>query len=36
MEKVRCDTELISQIMEYIQGISEVKSYNLLGKQAKG
>ena len=34
-EKVRCDTELISQIMEYIQGISEVKSYNLLGKQAK-
>ena len=35
MEKVRCDTELISQIMEYIQGISEVKSYNLLGKQAK-
>ena len=35
VEKVRCDTELISQIMEYIQGISEVKSYNLLGKQAK-
>ena len=34
-KKVLCDTELISQIMEYIQGISEVKSYNLLGKQAK-
>lgn len=34
-KKVQCDTELISQIMEYIQGISEVKSYNLLGKQAK-
>ena len=34
-KKVMCDTELISQIMEYIQGISEVKSYNLLGKQAK-
>ena len=34
-KKVVCDTELISQIMEYIQGISEVKSYNLLGKQAK-
>lgn len=30
-----CDTELVSQIMEYLQGISEVKSYNLLGKQAK-
>ena len=30
-KKVQCDTELISQIMEYIQGISEVKSYNLLG-----
>ena len=34
-KKVLCDTELISQIMEYIQGISEVKSYNLLGKQAE-
>ena len=34
-KKVLRDTELISQIMEYIQGISEVKSYNLLGKQAK-
>ena len=34
-KKVQCDTELISQIMEYVQGISEVKSYNLLGKQAK-
>lgn len=34
-KKVMRDTELISQIMEYIQGISEVKSYNLLGKQAK-
>ena len=34
-KKVQCDTELISQIMEYIQGISEVKSYNLLGKHAK-
>lgn len=33
--KVDCDTELINQIMEYIQGISEVKSYNLIGKQAK-
>lgn len=34
-QKVVCDTELVSQIMEYLQGISEVKSYNLLGKQAK-
>ena len=34
-QKVQCDTELVSQIMEYVQGISEVKSYNLLGKQAK-
>ena len=33
--KVDCDTELINQIMEYIQGISEVKSYNLIGKQTK-
>ena len=34
-QKVVCDTELVSQIMEYLQGISEVKSYNMLGKQAK-
>ena len=34
-QKVQCDTELVNQIMEYVQGISEVKSYNLLGKQAK-
>ena len=34
-EKVLCDTELVNQIMEYLQGISEVKSYNLLGKQAE-
>lgn len=33
--KVDCDTELINQIMKYIQGISEVKSYNLIGKQTK-
>lgn len=33
--KVDCDTELVSQIMEYIQGISEVKSYNLIGVQTK-
>lgn len=34
-QKVVCDTELVSQIMEYIQGISEVKSYNLIGAQTK-
>lgn len=33
--KVKKDTELINQIMEYIQGIAEVKSYNLLGLQSK-
>ena len=33
--KVACDVELVDQIMEYIQGIAEVKSYNLLGAQAK-
>ena len=34
-DKVKCDVELVNQIMEYIQGIAEVKSYNLLGAQAK-
>ena len=34
-DKVESDIELVSQIMEYIQGIAEVKSYNLLGTQAK-
>ncbi len=34
-DKVSCDIRLVSQIMEYIQGIAEVKSYNLLGSQAK-
>ena len=34
-DKVTRDTELVSQIMEYIQGIAEVKSYNLLGVHAK-
>ena len=34
-DKVACDTELVNQIMEYIQGVAEVKSYNLLGAQAK-
>ncbi len=34
-DKVQCDIELVNQIMEYIQGIAEVKSYNLLGTQSK-
>lgn len=34
-EKVASDTELVSETMEYIQGISEVKSYNMAGKRMK-
>ena len=34
-DKVESDIELVSQIMDYIQGIAEVKSYNLLGTQAE-
>ena len=34
-EKVASDTELVSETMEYIQGISEVKSYNMTGKRVK-
>lgn len=34
-EKVESDQLLVSQIMEYLQGISEVKSYNLFGKTSR-
>ena len=34
-DKIKCDIELVNQIMEYIQGIVEVKSFNLLGAHAK-
>lgn len=34
-EKVETDQKLVSEIMEYVQGIAEVKSYNLFGKQTK-
>lgn len=34
-EKVESDQKLVSEIMEYVQGIAEVKSYNLFGKQTK-
>lgn len=34
-EKVESDQKLVNEIMEYVQGIAEVKSYNLFGKQTK-
>lgn len=34
-EKVESDQKLVREIMEYVQGIAEVKSYNLFGKQTK-
>lgn len=33
--KVDADTTMIDLVMEYIQGISEVKSYNMAGKRMK-
>ena len=33
--KVDADTTMIGLVMEYIQGISEVKSYNMAGKRMK-
>ncbi len=35
MRKVKADEGVVSEIMEYLQGISEVKSYSLFGTQAK-
>lgn len=34
-DKIDSDHTLVSEIIEYIQGISEVKSYNLVGLQTK-
>lgn len=34
-QKVKVDTTLVSKVLEYIQGIPEVKSYNLLGTSRK-
>lgn len=34
-DKIDSDRTLVSEIIEYIQGISEVKSYNLVGLQTK-
>lgn len=33
--KQQCDTEMVSEIVEYLKGISEVKSYGLFGKSSK-
>lgn len=32
LDKIACDHELVSQVMEYLQGIAEIKNYNLVGK----
>ncbi len=34
-EKQECETRLVSEIVEYIEGISEVKSYNLTGSKCE-
>lgn len=34
-KKLQSDTGLVEQVIEYVQGISEVKGYNLTGKMAK-
>jgi ATP-binding cassette subfamily B protein len=34
-EKLRTDTSVVEKVLEYVQGISEVKSYNLIGKSSK-
>lgn len=34
-KKIRSDTSLVEKVIEYVQGISEVKGYNLTGKMAK-
>ena len=34
-EKIRADTAEIGKVLEYIQGIAEVKAYNLAGKRRK-
>ena len=34
-KKVRSDTALVEQVLEYVQGIAEVKGFNLTGKMSK-
>lgn len=35
VKKVAVDTKVISGVLEYVQGISEVKAYNIIGKARK-
>ena len=35
VKKVEIDTKVISSVLEYIQGISEVRAYNMIGKARK-
>lgn len=35
VKKVEVDTKVISSVLEYIQGISEVRAYNMIGKARK-
>lgn len=34
-EKIKSDTSLVEKVIEYVQGIAEVKGYNLTGQMAK-
>lgn len=34
-KKIKSDTSLVEKVLEYVQGIAEVKGYNLTGKMAK-
>ena len=34
-EKIKSDTSLVEKVIEYVQGIAEVKGYNLTGRMAK-
>ncbi len=34
-KKIASDTSLVEQVIEYVQGIAEVKGYNLTGKMSK-
>lgn len=34
-EKINSDTSLVEKVLEYVQGIAEVKGYNLTGKMAR-
>lgn len=34
-KKIKSDTRLVEKVLEYVQGIAEVKGYNLTGKMSK-